>query len=140
MADVRIPGKCLEAAIRELLEQGEGFDFEDLKELVSRRDRKRDSHAEGRGSLLAAPPFIARSREDVLELINLLTEHYQFPVILGDALGLAVRLTAQTAPLGDERIKQALGDWFCLIEEDENLGDHDLAPKLVFNECRKALF
>ncbi len=140
MADVSMPGEWLEAEIRRLIDQGGGFDFEDLKELVSRRDRKRDSHAEGRGSLLAAPPFIARSREDVLELINLLTEHYQFPVILGDALGLAVRLTAQTAPLGDERIKQALGDWFCLIEEDENLGDHDLAPKLVFNECRKALF
>ena len=140
MADVGMPGEWLEAEIRDLIERGDGFDFEDLKELVSRRDRKMDSLAEGMGPLRALPPFIARSREDVLELIYLLTEHYQFPVVLGDALGLAVRLTAQTAPLGDERIKQALGDWFCLIEEDENLGEYDLAPKLVFNECRKALF
>ena len=140
MADVRIPGKCLEAAIRELLEQGEGFDFEDLKDLVSKRDLKMDRIAEELGSFRPLPPFIARSREDVLELISLLTEHYQFPVTLGNALGLAVRLTAQAAPLGDERIKQALNDWFCLIEEDENLGDNELAPKLVFSECRKTLF
>ncbi len=140
MADVSISGEWLEAEIRRLIEQGEGFDFEDLKELVARRDRKMDCVVERIGMSHPLPPFIARSREDVLELIYLLIEHYSFPVNLGDAFGLAVRLTAQAAPLGDERIKQALGDWFCLIEEDENLGDNDLAPKLVFNECRKNLF
>jgi hypothetical protein len=139
MADVTMPGEWLEAEIRRLIEEGEGFDFEDLTELVSRRDRKMDSVEEGYGSSQSLPPIIARSREDVLELINSLVEHYQFPVILGDVFALAVRLTAQVARFGDERINQALGDWFCLIEEDTNLGDNDLAPKLVFNECRKAL-
>jgi hypothetical protein len=89
---------------------------------------------------LRLPPVIAGGREDVLELVEMLIEHYQFPAILGGTLALAVKITAQAAPLGDERIKQALNDWFCLIEEDENLGDNDLAPKLVFNECRKTLF
>ncbi len=144
MADMGMPGNWLEATIRKLLEQG-GFDFEDLRQLVSQRDLMMEKLVESwgtatSGAAISLPPFVARSREDVLELICLLTEHYQYPVILGDALGLAVRLTAQAAPLGDERIKQALSEWFCLIEEDENLGDNDLVPKLVFNECRKALF
>jgi len=139
VADFSMPGEWLEAEIRKLIEQGDGFDFEDLQELISTRDLKINKLSEGLGSSPHLPPFIARSRDDVLELISLLIENYQFPAILGDALGLAVRLTAQAAPLRDERIKQALSDWFCLIEEDENLGDNDLTPKLVFNECRKAL-
>ena len=136
-----MPGRWFEEEIRRRIQDGEGFDFEDLVDLVTERNVKMEKLAESFGpSDLRLPPVIARGREDILELVGMLIEHYQSPAILGDTLALAVKITAQAAPLGDERIKQALNDWFCLIEEDEKLDDNDLAPKLVFNECRKTLF
>ena len=141
MVDISMPGRWFEEEIRRRIQDGEGFDFEDLINLVTERDVKMEKLAESVGpSDLRPPPVIARGREDLLELVEMLIEHYQFPAILGETLALAVKITAQAAPLGDERIKEALNDWFCVIEEDENLGDNELAPKLVFSECRKTLF
>ena len=141
MVDISMPGRWFEEEIRRRIQDGEGFDFEDLIDLVTERNVKMEKLAESFGpSDLRLPPVIARGREDILELVGMLIEHYQSPAILGDTLALAVKITAQAAPLGDERIKEALNKWFCLIEEDDNLGDNDLAPKLVFSECRKTLF
>ena len=138
-----MPGHWLEQQLRNLVENSEGFDFEDLVNLVADRDQKMDDFASNLPDSgfqeLTLRPIRFNSDEEVLEFVRFLIETYNFPAVLGDAIALAVRLTNSARKLENPEISVAMGEWFSLIESDPQMGDEDLMPRLVLGQCRRIL-
>ncbi len=79
------------------------------------------------------------SQAGVLAYVCLIRDHCNFPMVLGDALALAIQLTNHVSRFKDQEVVEALCEWFSQIESDGRIDDDEAMPKMVLAMCREEL-
>lgn len=129
------------------MENGVGWDFEDLLLLVADYDAERDSLAESLEASepsnplnrLKLSPMHFRGTDEIEEFIEFLIEIAHMPTRynphLGDVLATAILRTNDLRCVKHPRIRRLMNDLFTVLEAKHS----DILAKLVFDTCRNEL-